>query len=128
VLADQGLENAVVARAGIWPRKFDAGLLDQHGNMSTLRLSSKKIGGGWASKVEPNGALHVSTIRGVSWTRNTIDLTELARLRWVEGKNLNEIAAFLEVSRSTVDRGMRGLRQSGRKLLNLANKSRMAKS
>jgi hypothetical protein len=39
--------------------------------------------------------------------RDTAILEEMARLRWVEGKKLGEIALYLNLSRSTVQRGLR---------------------
>lgn len=68
------------------------------------------VGGGCPSKVEPNRALSVSRLRGVSWARNTLDLAELARLRWEERVKNGEIAYRMGVSRSTVMRGLRKLR------------------
>jgi hypothetical protein len=67
-------------------------------------------GGGYPNKVEPNKALSVSKPRWASWTRNTIDLRELARLRWVKQLKKAEIASQLGVSESTVARGLRKLR------------------
>lgn len=70
-------------------------------------------GGGRAYKVEHQG-LCVSLKRLVSWARNSVDLAVLAKLRQVDQLNLDEIAERMGISRSTVGRGMRSIRNRGR--------------
>jgi predicted DNA-binding protein (UPF0251 family) len=54
--------------------------------------------------------LSVSLKRRASWTRNTIDLALLAKLRRVEQLKLDEIAGRMDVCRSTVDQRIKLIR------------------
>lgn len=71
-----------------------------------------RMGEGGAYKYELQ-ALCISRTCKASWTRETVDLVLLAKLRWKDGLKLEEIAVLMGIGMTTVKRGLRKLRLPG---------------
>lgn len=54
----------------------------------------------------------VSESYKVTWERKRLDLTELARLRWVEGWKVSRLADYFEVSRTAVKERLRSIKNN----------------
>ncbi len=58
------------------------------------------------------------------WNGAKIDLTKLARLRWIEKKKSHELCQIFGLRRTAVNRSIRTLRNSGISELNLTNQEK----
>ena len=54
----------------------------------------------------------VSQAYKLAWEREYLDLTELARLRWVEGSKVSRLADHFEISRTAVKERMRAAKKN----------------
>ncbi len=52
----------------------------------------------------------VSQGYGLAWERECLDLTELARLRWVEGWKIGRLAEYFEISGSAVKKRLEAVK------------------
>jgi biotin operon repressor len=71
--------------------------------------------------VEPPDAIRTVLVR---WKSVKIDLTKLAKLRWVEKRSVQEIGELTGKRRSTIQTSMRTLRKNGISELNLTKSER----
>ena len=81
-----------------------------------MRQNLSKIGRGDVQVVEPPDAIKTVLVR---WNGVKIDLTKLAKLRWIEKRTTPEICRILGECRSTVRLSSRTIRNSGLSGLNL---------
>jgi len=72
------------------------------------------FGDGYA-KIHEHQVLCISRVCGASWTREGLDVALLAKMRWSDGLKIREITQTMGISRATVKRGLRSLKQSVRK-------------
>ena len=54
----------------------------------------------------------VSQAYGHAWERECLDLTELARLRWVEGWKIGRLAEYFEISGSAVKKRLNAVKDN----------------
>ena len=73
-----------------------------------------KVGAVGPNLVEP-GHPTLNSFKAVSWAKETLDLTELARLRWVERWSIKQLAAHLEVSSTAIKERLRRIRKNPRR-------------
>ena len=102
-------DNAVITFS---PRKRTAAkhsVQTFYGSSASLQYCQRTSGDGYAKILEQQ-VLCISRTCRCSWTRETLDLALLAKLRGVQGLKVLEIAAAMNVSRTTVKRGLRTLR------------------
>jgi len=76
----------------------------------------KKIGVSNVQVVEHPDAIKTVLVR---WNGTKIDLTKLARLRWIEKKKSHELCQIFGLRRTAVNRSIRTLRNAGISGLNL---------
>lgn len=81
-------------------------------NLSVLRSPIDGNGEGIANIVEPS-VLSVSRAYGTIWKKESLDLTELARKRWIEKWTVDRIAHHFGWGRTAVVRYLRRLRAKG---------------
>ena len=79
-------------------------------------MESQKTGAGDVIVVEPPDAIKTVLVR---WNRVKIDLTDLARLRWIKKMTIPEISQKIHLSRSAVQVSIRTIRKAGISQLNL---------
>ncbi|MGZ3805934.1 MAG: hypothetical protein ACXVB4_17085 [Pseudobdellovibrionaceae bacterium] len=70
-----------------------------------------KVGGGCAKLQELSGPTISQTYK-LAWEREYLDLTELARLRWVEGWKIMRLADYFEISLTTVKERLRTIKKN----------------
>jgi hypothetical protein len=75
-------------------------------NPAVLVSEAFKFGGGCANVHEPVD-LTVSCVYRVSWELQSLDLTELARLRWIERWRIERIAEHFGYSMSGIKGALR---------------------
>jgi hypothetical protein len=63
---------------------------------------------------EPGG-LVVSQAYSIHWQREYLDLTELARLRWIEHWRIDRLALHFGVSRTAIEERIRAVKQNPQK-------------
>lgn len=64
--------------------------------------------------VEP-GHTTLNSFIAVSWAKENLDLTELARLRWVERWSIKQLAAHLGLSTTATKSRLRRIRKNPRR-------------
>jgi hypothetical protein len=52
----------------------------------------------------------------LAWEREYLDLTELARLRWVEGWKVSRVAGYFGVSRTAIKERLRAIKATQNEL------------
>lgn len=57
----------------------------------------------------------ISQAYKLAWEREYLDLRELARLRWVEGWKLSQLADFFGVSRIAIKERLRAIKKNPRR-------------
>ncbi len=87
------------------------GILPQH----TLQKApppwgAPLFGGGGPNLVEPQ-ALTVSIGRKVAWRKDRVDLTELAKLRWVDKWTIERLAKHFGLGTTSIKMNLRQLRK-----------------
>jgi len=70
-----------------------------------------KLGGGYAKVQELSGPT-ISQVYKLTWEREYLDLTKLARLRWIEGWKIQELANYFMVSQSAIKERIRSLKKN----------------
>lgn len=70
-----------------------------------------KTGGGYAKLQELSGPV-VSQAYKLAWERECLDLTELARLRWVEGWKVSRLAEYFKVSGIAIEERLRAIKSN----------------
>lgn len=68
-----------------------------------------KIIGGGQAKILETRVLTVSTAHPVEWKKYSLNLNELARLRWVEGWKIERLSVHFELSRTAIKDRLRGI-------------------
>jgi hypothetical protein len=79
-------------------------------------------GSGYARVLEQPDAIKVYLVR---WKGVKVDITQLAKLRWIEKKKTPDLCRILGLARTTVRRRTRTLRKSGISSLNLSLEERL---
>lgn len=74
------------------------------------------VGGGCANLQELSGPTISQTYKA-NWEREYLDLSELARLRWVEGWKVSRLADYFEVSRTAVKERLRAIKSNSKRAL-----------
>ncbi len=59
----------------------------------------------------------VSIAYKLAWEREYLDLTELARLRWVEGWKVARLADYFEVSRTAIKERLRAIKSNPKRAI-----------
>lgn len=72
----------------------------------------KKLSGGGCAKLQELSGPTISQGYKLAWEREYLDLTELARLRWVEGWRIMRLADHFEVSRTAVKERLRAIKKN----------------
>lgn len=72
--------------------------------------------------VEP---LAVARMYEIQWRKKTLDLAELAKLRWVEMWSIGRIAEALDRSPNTIDWALQALKKGGLQKLSFDNETRL---
>jgi predicted DNA-binding protein (UPF0251 family) len=69
--------------------------------------------GGGCPKLQELGGLTISQTYSLTWEQKQkyLDLTELARLRWNEGWNIEQLAEHFKISRAAVVQRLRVVRE-----------------
>jgi hypothetical protein len=75
------------------------------------RYRRLKIGGG-CTKLQELSGLVVSIGYKLAWEREYLDLTELARLRWVEEWKVSRLADYFEVSQTAIEERLRAIKSN----------------
>lgn len=70
-----------------------------------------KFGGGCAKLQEQRGPV-VSIVYKLAWELRFLDLTELARLRWVEEWKVSRLADYFEVNRAAINERLRAIKSN----------------
>ena len=70
------------------------------------------INGGGCAKLQELSGPVVSLVYKLAWEREYLDLTELARLRWVEGWKVSRLADYFEVSRTAIKERLRAIKSN----------------
>ena len=83
--------------------------------MALRNLLISDIGGGYAKLQELSGPV-VSIAYKLSWEREYLDLTELARLRWIEHWKIERLADYFAVSPSAIKDRLVLLKKKSRKI------------
>ncbi len=87
-------------------------VLDDHGpGRYPLFSRNVNFGGGYTKLQELSGPV-VSQVYKLAWERGYLDLTELARLRWVEGWKVSRLADYFEISQTAVDERLRAIKRN----------------
>lgn len=73
---------------------------------------SLEINGGGCAKLHELSGPVVSISYKLAWEREYLDLTELARLRWVEGWKIERLARYFEVSRTAIKERLRAIKKN----------------
>lgn len=73
-----------------------------HSNLQVLRSVIGKNGEGCANLLEQAGAFSVSNRYAIKWAKDNLDLSELARLRWIEKWTVTRIANHLGWGRTAI--------------------------
>lgn len=74
-----------------------------------------KIGGG-SAKVQDLRVPTVSQAYKLTWERECLDLTELARLRWIEKWKIKKFAEHFEISTVAVEERLRTIKTDPRRI------------
>ncbi len=69
------------------------------------------FGGGYTKLQELSGPM-VSQAYKLTWERGYLDLTELARLRWVEGWKVSRLADYFEISQTAIEERLRAIKSN----------------
>ena len=80
-----------------------------------MRVGPRTNGGGCAKLQELSGPV-VSQAYKLAWEREYLDLSELARLRWVKGWKVERLADFFGVSRTTVNERLRAIKKNPKRV------------
>lgn len=75
--------------------------------VSTLSWLAKILNGAGCRKLQEPEGLVVSQTYNMSWDRIYLNLTEVARLRWVEGWNLDSIALHFATTKTAIKERLR---------------------
>jgi hypothetical protein len=70
-------------------------------------LNTKFKNSGGHAKLQELSGLAVSQTYKLTWEREYLDLTELARLRWVEGWKINKLSEHFKVSSTAIKERLR---------------------
>ncbi len=84
-------------------------------------FNKKRNGVSGVQVVEHPDAIRTVLVR---WNGIKIDLTKLARLRWIEKKKSHELCQIFGLRRTAVNRSIRTLRNAGILKLNLTNQEK----
>ena len=77
-----------------------------------LEGGSLAISGGGCAKLQELSGPVVSQAYKLAWEREYLDLSELARLRWVEGWKVSRLADYFEVSTTAVKERLRAIKSN----------------
>lgn len=80
-----------------------------------------QFGGGYA-RVQELGGPTISQVYKLSWERKYLDLSELARLRWVEGWKIQELAHHFMVSQSAIKERLRSIKNEPKRAVGFNTK------
>jgi hypothetical protein len=83
------------------------------GNKSSFSSSRRLTFGGVCPKLQELDGLTVSQTYSLAWEQQKryLDLTELARLRWDEGWNIEQLADYFQISLAAVKQRLRVVRE-----------------
>ncbi len=81
--------------------------------VSIAKLPIVAIGGGYVKLLELGGPA-ISMAYKIAWERIYLDLTELARLRWIENWKVENLARHFEVSRTAVKERLRAIKSNSK--------------
>ena len=84
---------------------------DRSGRLPASGSSKKRIGGGCVKLLELGGPT-ISMAYKIAWERIYLDLTELARLRWIENWKIEKLAVHFEVSRTALKERLRAIKSN----------------
>lgn len=76
-----------------------------------LGLCLITFGGGYTKLQELSGPV-VSQAYKLTWERERLDLTELARLRWVEGWKVPRLADYFEITHAAIKERLRAIKSN----------------
>lgn len=72
--------------------------------------------GGVCAKLQELGGPTISQAYKLTWEREYLDLTELARLRWVKEWKIERLADYFGVSRTAVKERLRSLERNPKRI------------
>ena len=76
-----------------------------------MKLNKLKIGGGYNNVQELSGPT-ISHSYKLTWERDYLDLTELARLRWVDGWKIERLADYFDSSSTAIKERLRSIKKN----------------
>jgi hypothetical protein len=87
-------------------KKFNDALQGFMVKIDAIHRRCSSDGGGHAKLQELSGPT-ISQAYELTWEREYLDLTELARLRWVEGWKINKLSEHYKVSGTAIKERLR---------------------
>ena len=69
------------------------------------------LGGGYNNLQEPSGPTILHSYKQ-TWERGYLDLTELARLRWVDGWKIERLADYFDSSATAIKERLRSIKKN----------------